>query len=112
MLLPLIKASLISLFQPMLNITASKYHITLDPGLEPYQCLYASMWIKRLGCLAGHQEVSRCRTKGESEESVAHRQQSKQGNPSCPVSETQARSPSPEVQNKKDLIIVNVLKFF
>ena len=30
--------------------------------------------MKRLGCHAGRQEVSRCRTRGESEESVACRQ--------------------------------------
>ena len=29
------------------------------------------MWIKRLGCHAGHQMVNRCRTRGESEESIA-----------------------------------------
>ena len=33
-----------------------------------------SMWIKnRLGCYAGHQEVSRCHIRGESEESFACR---------------------------------------
>ena len=29
--------------------------------------------MKRLGCHAGHQEVSRCHTRGESEESIVHR---------------------------------------
>ena len=33
---------------------------------------------KRLDCHAGHQEVSRCRTRGECEEFGAHRQQSMQ----------------------------------
>ena len=38
------------------------------------QCLYtcASMWIKWLGCHAGHQEVRRCRTRGGSKKSVTH----------------------------------------
>ena len=35
---------------------------TLDLELEPHQCL----WVKWLGCHAGHQEVSRCHTVGES----------------------------------------------
>ena len=30
---------------------------------------------KWLSCHAGHQEISRCRTRGESEESIAHRRQ-------------------------------------
>ena len=33
---------------------------------------------KRLGCNAGHQEVSKCRTIGESGESIAHKQGSMQ----------------------------------
>ena len=42
------------------------------------QCLYAIAitWMKQLGCHTGHQEISRCRTKSESEESIACRQQS------------------------------------
>ena len=32
------------------------------------------MWMKRFGCHADQQEVNRCRTTGESEESFAHRQ--------------------------------------
>ena len=31
-------------------------------------CMCTSMWIKRLGCHAGHQEVNRCHTRGETEE--------------------------------------------
>ena len=34
--------------------------------------------LKRLGCNAGHQEVSRSRTRGEAEESIARRQERKQ----------------------------------
>ena len=45
--------------------------------LEPSQCFYISMWIKWFGCHAGCQEVSRCHTRGECEESVAHRGQSR-----------------------------------
>ena len=37
-----------------------------SPGFESHQCL-AGMWKRRLGCHAGHQEVGRCRTRGESQ---------------------------------------------
>ena len=40
----------------------------LDPGLEPHQYLYTGMWMKLLSCHAGYQGVSRCCTRGESEE--------------------------------------------
>ena len=65
----------------------------LNPGILPLLC--ACREYKRLPCW--HQEVSRCHTRGESEESIAYRQQS-----------MQARDPpwlwdplqtSPEVQN-------------
>ena len=36
------------------------------PGFESHQCL-AGMWKRWLSCHAGHQEVSRCHTKGESQ---------------------------------------------
>ena len=51
---------------------------TLDIGLEPplmlvhVQVCGLKKW---LSCHAGHQEYSRCRTRGESEESIAHRRQ-------------------------------------
>ena len=38
----------------------------IAPGFESYQCL-AGMWKRQLGCHAGHQEVSRYRTRGESQ---------------------------------------------
>ena len=44
---------------------------TINPGLEPYQCLYTIMWVKEPNCHADTQEVSRCGTRGESEESIA-----------------------------------------
>ena len=34
---------------------------------------YVTCGLKKLCCHAAHQEVSRCYTKGESEESIAHR---------------------------------------
>ena len=48
----------------------------LGQGFEPHQWLYhvhvhVGGW-KRLSCHTGHQEVSRCHTRGESEESIAH----------------------------------------
>ena len=49
-----------------------------DPGLMPHQYLCASMWKKWLSCHAGHQEISRCHTRGEFEEFVAHTQRSTQ----------------------------------
>ena len=45
----------------------------LDPELEFHQCLYASTWMKWLGCHADCQEVSKCHIRGESEESNVHR---------------------------------------
>ena len=39
----------------------------------------ADMRTKRLSCHAGYQEVSRCHTRGESEESTVHRWESTQG---------------------------------
>ena len=47
---------------------------TLDTGLEPHQCLCASMSVKWLSCHAGHQDVGRCHTRGEHEESVVCRE--------------------------------------
>ena len=44
----------------------------LNSGIKPYQCLNISTTMKQLGCNAGHQEVSRYYTRGESEESAAH----------------------------------------
>ena len=44
---------------------------TLDPGFESHQCLFfldRHVEPKRLGCHAGHEEVSRGYTRGESEE--------------------------------------------
>ena len=38
----------------------------------------AGMWIQKLGCHACHQEVSRCHTRDESEECIAHRWESRQ----------------------------------
>ena len=57
------------------SIERLSYHMpqgrdTLDPGLEPYQCLYSSIWVKWLSCHAGCQEIGRCHTRGDSEESV------------------------------------------
>ena len=51
---------------------------THAPGLEPHKCLYISIWMKGLGCHVGHQNASRCHTKGESEESVVCRRWSMQ----------------------------------
>ena len=40
-----------------------------------YTCIYMYKYVdqKSLSCHAGHQEVSRCHTRDESEESIAHR---------------------------------------
>ena len=38
----------------------------IAPGFESHQCL-AGMWKRWLGCHAGHQEVGRCSTRGESQ---------------------------------------------
>ena len=38
----------------------------IAPGFESQQCL-AGMWKRWLGCHAGHQEIGRCRTRGESQ---------------------------------------------
>ena len=50
---------------------------TFDPGFESHQCLYThvctSTWIKKVHYHANHQEVSRCCTSGESEESIARK---------------------------------------
>ena len=50
---------------------------THNPGFESHRslCTSASMWIKWLSCHTGHQEVSRCCIRGESEEYSACRQQ-------------------------------------
>ena len=46
-------------------------------------------WTKHLGSHAGHQEVSSCHTRGESEESIVH------GDEACDLGQM-----SPEVQNR------------
>ena len=38
----------------------------IAPGFESHQCL-TGMWKRRLSCHVGHQEVSRCCTRGESQ---------------------------------------------
>ena len=38
----------------------------IAPGFESHQCL-AGMWKRGLSCHAGHQEVSKCHTRGESQ---------------------------------------------
>ena len=38
----------------------------IAPGFESHQCL-AGMWKRQLSCHTGHQEVSRCHTRGESQ---------------------------------------------
>ena len=43
---------------------------TLCRILGPAKC---TMWIKKAQLLCFHQELSRCRTRGESEESIASR---------------------------------------
>ena len=45
------------------NYTVSGGMIT--PGFESHQCLTGT-WKRWLGCHAGHQEVGRCHTRGES----------------------------------------------
>ena len=68
----------------------------LDHGLEPHQYLHAnaSMWMIQLGCHVGCQEVSRCCTRGASEESFMCRQQSTQARES-----TLAFKPWADIQN-------------
>ena len=49
---------------------------TLGRLFEPHKCLWTCLQVyglKIFSCHAGHQEVSRCCTKGESEESIACR---------------------------------------
>ena len=70
-----LKMYLIFLAQSVLSHAVRQWHT--HPGLEPHQCLYAvsmSIKIAQPPCWL----VSRCHTTGESEESVAGRQQSMQ----------------------------------
>ena len=55
------------------------------------KCLFTITWRKQFSCHAGCQEVSRCHTRGESEDSVAHRRRSTQTRGSKPGFETQGR---------------------
>ena len=75
---------------------------TLNSCFESHQFLCAHVQVHRsksLGYYAGHQEVSRCYTKGESEESIACKRQSIQArdwhwlwNPGQITPEVQSRS--------------------
>ena len=49
-----------------------------NPSSSPTTYIDQKVETKRLGCNAGHQEVSRCCTRVESEESVAYRWQNMQ----------------------------------
>ena len=54
-------------------------HGTLNPGL-PQMLVHLQVYgLEQLSCHAGHQEVSRCCTRGESEESIVCRQRNMQG---------------------------------
>ena len=53
--------------------------------------MFTITWRKQFSCNAGCQEVSRCHTRGESEDSVAHRRRSTQTRGSKPGFETQGR---------------------
>ena len=86
----------------------------LVKGMNSHQCLYAcaSMWIKKTWLLCWSSRHSRCCTRGKSEESFAHRQQSTQA--TDPPWHWTPQQTSPEVQNRgisaqKDLC---PLKFF
>ena len=58
------------------GIAQSVAHVSgsgmLDPRLESHQCLYVCKYVDQiwLGYLSGHHKVSRCHTRGESEESI------------------------------------------
>ena len=47
---------------------------TLCPRFKSHQCLFFFSCRSTFSCHASCQEVSRCHTRGESEESIAHRQ--------------------------------------
>ena len=57
-------------FLPSLRSSVGKASV-LSHVVRQWQ--YTSMWIKWFSFHTGHQEVSRCCTRGESEESLAHR---------------------------------------
>ena len=97
------------------SVECLSYHMLwgsgpLDPGLKPHQCLYATMQMKQLSCHAGYQEVSRCHTRGESEESIVYRQWSMQARESTLTlkpSSDPIRNPNQGCQwpHKKDLCL-------
>ena len=63
------------------NIMNTVYDIMMTPtthGSHQVRVRVQVRGSKRFDCHAGHQEVSRCRTRGECEEFSAHRQQSMQ----------------------------------
>ena len=59
-----------------LELSEGRVCNTRIPGLSPTNaCVYVYKYVdqKRLSCHAGHQDVSKCCTRGESEESIASR---------------------------------------
>ena len=76
------------------------------------QYLYTSenMWMKQFDCPAGNQEVSRCRTRGESEESIHAGNEVRIAERIRPGCETQVKcyQKSKTFPHKKDICVMAV----